>query len=221
MPVQQSPVTRKRRKAARPQELLDAALSLFVDKGFAATRLEEVARAAGVSKGTVYLYYPSKEALFESVIREGILPALANGEALLAAHQGSAAELLRELLLGWWAQIGGTRLAGIPKLMICEARNFPDVARFYYEQVILRGRRLLVAAVARGIASGEFRAIDAEAAVDVIFAPPLLLAIWRFSMAPSCASVMASPEHYMEMHVDLLINGIKRGAATALPTGAG
>lgn len=201
----------RRRKAARPQELVDAALTLFVEKGFAATRLDDIARAAGVSKGTVYLYFANKEALFEAVIREGILPVLAQGEAIAAAHAGSAAALLRDLLLGWWCQLGGTRLGGVPKLMIAEARNFPEVARFYHEQVIVRGRSLMAGAISRGVASGEFRAVDVDVAVDVIFAPLLMLAVWRFSMAPCCTGAAAeggSPEAFLAMHVDLVINGL-------------
>lgn len=148
---------RRRRKEARPSELTAAALALFVEKGFAATRLDDVAARAGVSKGTLYLYFNSKEALFKSVIEQGILPALSEGEAMLAQHQGSAAELVRDLLLGWWQLVGSTELGGIPKLMVSEAANFPELAHYYHDQVIVRGRRLLLEALQRGLASGEFR----------------------------------------------------------------
>ena len=113
-----------------------AALELFVERGFATTRLEDVAARAGVSKGTLYLYFDSKEALFKAVIEEGIVPTLVAAEQQLAEHSGSAAELLRKLLFGWWQQIGGTRLAGVPKLIISESRNFPEVAQYYHDKVI-------------------------------------------------------------------------------------
>ncbi len=103
--VSESPL-RKRRKEARPSELTAAALGLFVEKGFAATRLEEVALRAGVSKGTLYLYFDSKEALFKAVIQEGIMPVVAENEAIVANHTGSAIDLLERLLGNWWGRIG-------------------------------------------------------------------------------------------------------------------
>jgi AcrR family transcriptional regulator len=199
---------RRRRKGARPSELTAAALELFVDKGFAATRLDDVAARAGVSKGTLYLYFDSKEALFKAVIEEGIVPTLAVAEQHLAEHSGSARELLRHLIFGWWQQIGGTRLAGVPKLIISESRNFPELAQYYHDRVIVRGRALLRAALQRGIASGEFRSLDVETAIDLIFAPLLMLAIWRFSMC-FCGRE-TDPETYLETHFDLLVHGLSR-----------
>ena len=143
---------RRRRKGARPSELTAAALELFVNKGFAATRLDDVAARAGVSKGTLYLYFDSKEALFKAVIEEGIVPTLAAAELQLAEHNGSSVALLRKLLFGWWQHIGGTRLAGVPKLIISESRNFPELAQYYHDKVIVRGRALLRAVLLRGIA---------------------------------------------------------------------
>lgn len=199
---------RKRRKEARPSELTAAALELFVEKGFAATRLEDVAARAGVSKGTLYLYFDSKEALFKAVIQEGIVPALAEGEAIAARHVGSAFELLRELLDNWWVMIGETRLSGVSKLMISEARNFPEVAQFYYENVIRRGRALIGAALERGMASGEFRRMDVNTCIDVVIAPVLMLNIWRHSMA-CCLGAQANPREYLDLHLDLLRQGLQ------------
>lgn len=199
---------RKRRKEARPSELTAAALELFVEKGFAATRLEDVAALAGVSKGTLYLYFDSKEALFKAVIQEGIVPALAEGEAIAARHVGSAYELLCQLLDNWWALIGETRLSGIVKLMVSEARNFPEVAQFYYEHVIRRGRALIGAALERGMASGEFRRMDVNTCIDVVIAPVLMLCIWRHSMA-CCLGTQANPREYLDLHLDLLRQGLQ------------
>ncbi|SBT09577.1 Transcriptional regulator, TetR family [Candidatus Propionivibrio aalborgensis] len=201
-------VPRRRRKDARPSELTAAALELFVERGFATTRLEDVAARAGVSKGTLYLYFDSKEALFKAVIEEGIVPTLVAAEQQLAEHSGSAAELLRKLLFGWWQQIGGTRLAGVPKLIISESRNFPEVAQYYHDKVILRGRALLRTVLQRGIADGEFRALDVETAIDVIIAPLLMLVIWRFSLC-FCGQE-TDPESYLETHFDLLVHGLHR-----------
>lgn len=206
MPTKAPP--RKRRKEARPSELTAAALGLFVEKGFAATRLEEVAVRAGVSKGTLYLYFDSKDALFKAVIQEGMMPVVAEGEAIAARHAGSAADLLERLLENWWVRIGGTEYAGIPKLMVAEARNFPDVAQFYYENVIRRGRALVGAALERGMASGEFRRMDIETTIEVVIAPILMLLIWRFSMG-ACQSNQADPRQYLAIHMDLLRQGLQ------------
>ena len=202
-----APAPRKRRKEARPAELLAAALELFVDKGFAATRLEAVANRAGVSKGTLYLYYESKEALFKAVIQEGIIPVIAENEAIAAQHTGTSFELLQRLLDNWWTKIGQTDYAGIPKLMVAEARNFPEIAQYYYENVISRGRRLVGAALHRGMASGEFRTMDVETTIDVVIAPILMLLIWRYSLA-CCQSDAGDPRHYLQIHLDLLRQGL-------------
>lgn len=197
---------RRRRKDARPSELTAAALDLFVDKGFAATRLDDVAARAGVSKGTLYLYFDSKEALFKAVIEEGIVPALEAAEQRLAEYSGSNVELLRHLLFGWWEQIGGTRLAGVTKLVISESRNFPEIAQYYHDRVIVRGRALLRLVLQRGIDAGEFRSLDVETAIDVIIAPLLMLAIWRSSLC-FCGKE-SNPEIYLETHFDLLVHGL-------------
>ncbi|PKO45931.1 MAG: TetR family transcriptional regulator [Betaproteobacteria bacterium HGW-Betaproteobacteria-4] len=204
-----NPPLRKRRKEARPSELLAAALGLFVERGFAATRLEDVAARAGVSKGTLYLYYENKDALFKAVIQEGIVPVIAENEAILAKHSGSSFELLERLLENWWTKIGQTAFAGIPKLMVAEARNFPELAGYYYENVISRGRALLASALRRGMESGEFRSMDVETTVDVVIAPVLMLLIWRFSMN-CCQSCESDPQTYLRIHMDLLRQGLRR-----------
>ena len=200
---------RRRRKEARPQELTAAALELFTERGFAATRLEDIASRAGVSKGTLYLYFDSKEALFEAVIREGIIPAMNEGRTMLEEHQGSASELLRCLLLGWWELLGESPLGGVPKLMVSEAGNFPKVAAFYRENVIDPGRALLREALQRGMDQGEFRPVDVGMAVDVIFAPILMLAVWRYSIGPCCAEEERDPVRFLDTHFDLLIKGLR------------
>ncbi|MCB4359797.1 TetR/AcrR family transcriptional regulator [Quatrionicoccus australiensis] len=200
---------RKRRKEARPAELTAAALELFVEKGFAATRLEDVAARAGVSKGTLYLYFDSKEALFKAVIQEGIIPVMLENEEIAARHTGCSFALMEKLLANWWSKIGQTDFAGIPKLMVAEARNFPEVAQYYYENVIRRGRALVGAALERGMASGEFREMDVETTIDVIIAPLLMLLIWRFSLS-CCQSAESDPQLYLQIHIDLLRQGLRR-----------
>jgi AcrR family transcriptional regulator len=198
---------RRRRKEARPSELTAAALALFVEKGFAATRLDDVAARAGVSKGTLYLYFESKEALFKAVIEEGMVAALAAAAQRLSDFHGSAAELLQQLLFGWWEQIGQTPMAGVTKLIACESSNFPEVAQYYHERVLTRGRALLRTTLQRGVASGEFRPVDIETAIDVIMAPLLMLAISRFSLG--FCNRKTTPETYLRTHFELLVKGLR------------
>ncbi|WP_434514866.1 TetR/AcrR family transcriptional regulator [Dechloromonas sp. ARDL1] len=203
------PPPRKRRKEARPSELLAAALDLFVEKGYAATRLEDVASRAGVSKGTLYLYYENKEALFKAVIQEGIIPVIAENEAIAAQHTGSSFDLMEKLLANWWVKIGLTAFAGIPKLMVAEARNFPELGCYYVENVINRGRALVGSALKRGMASGEFREMDVETTIDVVIAPILMLLIWHHSMS-CCVESEGNPQQYLQIHMDLLRHGLCR-----------
>ena len=197
-----------RRKDARPAELLAAALDLFVERGYSATRLDDVAARAGVSKGTLYLYFSGKEELFKAVIREGLVPVYQQGERIVDEHQGSAEDLLRKLICTWWEMVGSTKLSGLPKLMIAESGNFPDVARYYFDEVVARSRKLVARAIARGTASGEFRALDPDTLVRLTLAPMLLMSIWRYSFA-FCDATHIDPEHYLSVHLDVLLNGLR------------
>src|SRR5260221_11147524 len=135
----------RRRKDARPTEILGAALDVFRERGFAAARLDDVAKRAGVSKGTLYLYFPSKEAIFKELVRESILPNVARAEAFAQAFPGPPADLLAQLLTNFALHTASDdRLSAFPKLMIPEAGNFPELARFYLTQVIHRAFRLMI-----------------------------------------------------------------------------
>jgi AcrR family transcriptional regulator len=199
----------ERRKDARPGEILDAALDLFVESGYAATRLEDVAQRAGVSKGTVYLYFDSKEELFKAVIRSGIVRAIEEAEQRAAEFQGSSAELLRELFTGWWRSIGSTKLSGIPKLMISEAQNFPELARFYYAEVIQRGSKLFMQTIQRGIEQGEFRPVDVDYACRALVAPLIMRAILEHSFLPCAGPEDFNVPAYFDHTLDLLLNGLR------------
>jgi AcrR family transcriptional regulator len=202
----------ERRKEARPQELLAAALDLFVERGFASTRLEDVAKHAGVSKGTLYLYFTNKEELFKAVVRENILPTLGAAEESIATFEGASADLFRQLIHQWWHQVGNTKLAGISKLIMAEAGNFPELARFYHEEVISRGDAMITKVLLRGIASGEFRNIDAPAMTRIIVAPVIMLMLWKYSFGP-CQLETISPGQYLDNFIDLCLNGLHQPAA--------
>lgn len=197
----------ERRKDARPVELAAAALELFVERGFAATRLDDVAKRAGVSKGTLYLYFDSKDDLFKAIVRDGIVSRYLEFEEQMRAYNGSSANLLRLMIKTWWERIGATKLAGISKLMISEAGNFPELAKFYHDEVIVRGLALFTAAIKRGIDSGEFRPTELVHTPHICAAPVLMLMLWRNSF-DLCGVQKMNSEDYLATHTDLLIRGL-------------
>ena len=205
---------RERRKDARPGELASAALELFVERGFSATRLDDVAKRAGVSKGTLYLYFDSKDDLFKAVVREGIVSRIEEAEERIRAYTGNTPDLLGELVHDWWNQIGATKLAGISKLMMSEAGNFPDLAKFYHDEVIVRGTALFASVIQRGIDSGEFRPVPLEFVPRIACAPVNMLMLWRHSF-DLCGGNVIDPIAYLDAHTDLLVNGLKADTPSA------
>ncbi|MES2898529.1 MAG: TetR/AcrR family transcriptional regulator [Pseudomonadota bacterium] len=205
----------ERRKDARPQELLAAALDLFVERGFASTRLEDVAKRAGVSKGTLYLYFINKEELFKAVVRENIVPALGEAEDIISTFEGHSAELLRCIVMGWWERLGATKASGIMKLVMSEAGNFPDLARFYQEEVISRCTTMMMSMFERGMARGEFRPIDARLMTHVLIAPILTLVNWKHSVGP-CDRAELDPLAFLDAFLDMALHGLLPSAQAAL-----
>jgi len=211
---------RQRRKEARPQELLDAALDLFVEKGFAATRSEEVATRAGVSKGTLYLYYPSKEELLKEVIRHNVANQIAEGVEIVRAFEGSSSELLAYVLRLWWERVGETRASGILKLMMSEVRNFPEIAQFWVDEVTSPADRMIAEIVQRGIDSGEFRPVDVENAVHALVAPLLFLVMNKHSLGACSAGAEFDPRAVIDAQIDLVLHGLQTKAAAGPATAA-
>ena len=209
---------RERRKDARPGELLDAALDLFVEKGFAATRAEEVAQRAGVSKGTLFLYFSSKEELFKEVVRRNISGRLLEWNAQFEAFEGSSADLLRLCMREWWTRLGATRASGITKLMIGEARNFPELAAFYQQEVIEPEQLLIRRILQRGVDRGEFAPIDPKHGAYVVMAPLIFLQVWQHAQG-ACAGAGAAfrlePDQYLEVLLQTMLHGL---CASAAPT---
>ncbi|MEW6707684.1 MAG: TetR/AcrR family transcriptional regulator [Pseudomonadota bacterium] len=202
--------SRQRRKEARPQELLDAALELFVEKGFAATRSEEVAARAGVSKGTLYLYFPSKEELFKAVVRQNLTTLIAEGQELVGSFEGSTAELLTCLMHEWWTRVVNTTASGIFKIMMSEARNFPDLAQFYVDEVVLPSRQLIGSTIERGIARGEFRALPVDDIVHALIAPVLFMAMYKHSLVPcQLRGIELDPQSFMATQMELILRGLQ------------
>ena len=211
--IQKSPRWR-RRKEERPAEIIAAALETFAERGFAATRLDDIAERAGVTRGTLYLYFPSKEELFKAVVRQAIVPVIARGEAMLEHSQESSSALLTKILLMIPTAVANSPVSAIPKLMISEARNFPDLAQFYLKEVIRRGRRLLTAIIARGVERGEFRPVDMDHVFYCVVGPVLLTMLWKHSFEPFDGKRLDA-HALCRAHLDLLLHGLlNRGGAS-------
>lgn len=162
MPRRPRPAKRprwQRRPEARPEEILAAALEVFGEQGFAGTRLEDVARRAGVSKGTLYLYFDSKEELFRAMVRARVEAKLAYAEEFIRSWQGSTRDLLRHFITDYWEGMNQPEKLRLVKVVLSELGSFPELARWYYQEVILRLRRVIEQILARGIERGEFRAV--------------------------------------------------------------
>ena len=200
---------RERRKEARPGELLDAALDLFVEKGFAATRVEEVAARAGVSKGTLFLYFQSKEDLFKAVVRENMSGRFREWGEEFETFEGSSAEMVSYCMNVWWERVGATKASGITKLIMSEATNFPELAAFYQQEVIQPGQILIRRILQRGIDRKEFRPLDLNYAVYSLIAPMIYLIISKHS-AGVCmpGDVTVDPQKYIESQVSVILHGI-------------
>jgi len=203
-----------RRKQARPTEILDAALKVFAQKGFAAARMEDIAKAAGVTKGTIYLYFANKEAVFKALVREAVGTTLDTVAATAATFEGSARDLLR-LFLTTMARllVDGDKVV-LPKIIIAESSNFPWLAEFYRFEVIERGLQLMIALVERGIAGGEFRALPAGHIARLCVAPILFCAVWRVTFS-HLDPVAYDYQGLIETHLDILFRGlaVEGGAA--------
>jgi len=199
----------QRRKDARPEELVAAALEVFVERGYEGTTLADVARRAGVTKGTIYLYFENKEALFKAVVRETIVPVIAQGEALARSFTGSARDLLEQLVREYWRLVGETALAGIPKLMMAEAATFPELTRFYYDEVVVRGQRLMAGVIERGVKNGEFRPVNVMLAAKLAMSPLMHATVVRRAFA-SCMPEGFNVRAYLDTHIDLYLHGIAK-----------
>lgn len=210
---------RARRKEARPGELLAAAQDIFVEKGFSATRVEDVAQRAGVSKGTLFLYFSSKEELFKAVVRQGHASHFHGLSEEVDAYTGSTASLLEHGMLTWWQSVGSTKAAGISRLMLLEAHSFPEMDTFYQDEVVRPYLQLVRKILQRGVDSGEFAPVDLDLATYSVTAPLIFLAVGkRADGSHPCTLPNFTPEQYIASQVQVILNGLRaRPVSAAAP----
>ena len=196
-----------RRKQACPAEILDAALKVFAAKGYAAARMDDIAREAGVAKGTIYLYFENKEAVFKSLVRESIGATVATVTEHLKSYQGSTRELLRFALGQMAALLVASDRVVLPKIIIGESGNFPELARFYRFEIIDKGLAAFSAVIAHGIERGEFRPLPVQHVIRLCIAPVLLGAIWQSTFA-QFDEVQYDYRGLIDTHLDVLLRGL-------------
>jgi len=198
----------RRRKEARPEEILDAALELFTEKGFSSTRMIDVAKKAGISKGTLYLYFESKEAIFKELVKTILSPMVDEAEVVYNQFEGSTSELIKEFVAGWWSNIWHSPLSAIPKLIFSEAGNFPEMAEFYTDTIVKRVRGLFEKIIQRGIDHGEFKSCDTRSAARLLMAPVIQANIWKHSLKAYDDEL--DEKTYIDLHIDLFLSGLKK-----------
>ncbi len=202
--------SRHRRKQERPGEILDAALRLFIEKGYANTRAEDVAALAGVSKGTVYVYYENKDTLFRAVVSENIVPILHEFQQLVGSSDLPGEELIQLYFQAWWERFGATQLSGIIKLIVSEASSFPEIAKFFAQEVIEPNMQLLSSILQKGIDRGEFRAVPLLTTVHSILSPLVLKAIWCNSVEKyACDTMQIDPLDLIRDHVHFCLASLR------------
>jgi AcrR family transcriptional regulator len=197
-----------RRKQTRPRELLDAALALFVERGFAAARAEDIAARAGVSKATLYLYFRSKEDLLMALMAERFAPGIAIG-AQEPSDARASPDLLREVLTTWRSALMKGHAGGIFKLVLTEARTFPGLAEFWSHEVIEPARRRVARIVVRGIERGEFRPVDPDLVVHALVLPVLIMCLHRHAIGPRVPddALMNAPDLFTR-HLEFVLEGL-------------
>jgi len=161
----------------RPEQIIQAAFQLFGERGLANTRLQDIAERAGVSKGTIYLYFPNKEELFREMIRQTAVAAIERAEQSMP--EGTPSAVLLAYMRGYWNFVRSPAFSTIYRLVIGELHQFPDLAKFYADNVVQRGLRLIAGLVQRGIDSGDFRDIDPMIAARMLAALTVMNGIWR------------------------------------------
>lgn len=197
---------RELQKEARRKEILEAGFDVFKEHGFTAARLDDVAEKAGIGKGTIYLYFDGKEALFEEVVRENLFPARDEAENLVAGFRGSASELLERHLKHIYSYMAGEKIPYLVAMVIGEVNRFPSLAEFFFHEMVSRNQEMMRTIIARGEASGEFRRTDVKQFCQILVAPILISAIWKLQFEHLEPLQM---EAYADAHIDLILNGLK------------
>ena len=197
----------QRRSEDRPREICAAALEVFAEKGFAAAKLDEIARRAGVSKGTLYLYFKDKEQLFRAVVRDSIAPNVAAITSAISAMDAPFADVVRMFLAGFAEREARLPLGAVAKMVIGESRNFPELARVWHDEVASKAIGALAAAIERAQHRGEVRSGDPRLFAFSLMGPMVLGALWRATLVPAGGEPLDLPA-LARQHADTVLEGL-------------
>jgi AcrR family transcriptional regulator len=200
----------------RPQQILDAALSVFAEHGIDAAKLEEIAARAGVSKGTIYLYFPSKEELFREVVRQRVGPSIANADSASMSEE-TAENQLKIFIARQWECLGLQDSEGWIRLVMLELHKYPDLAAFHWDVVVSRSNAILANIISRGIASGEFRPTDPQTAAHMIKAVVLMHVLWAGPRAPAPPQHRPVLANILADITDFVLHALRATSPHALP----
>ncbi len=203
----------RRRAEARPDEVLDAAIKLFAEKGYAATTVDQIAKHAGLSKGTVYLYFPSKKALLEGLVHRAVAPIADMAIGMISRYRGDPRPVIRQFIYTVAANFGDSHAFAVPKLVIREAVTAPEIAQLYRAEVIDRAIPALTALLAQGIEGGHIRAVDPELTVRSVMGPILMHVMLAevFGVLPEGGLSM---DRLIDNHLTILFAGLAPEAGT-------
>lgn len=196
-----------RRKETRPTEIIEAAIGVFIEQGFGGASVNEIAKRANSAKGTVYLYFETKEKLFESVVRHYIQPTRANIASMIKEFTGSTSDLLERMIRTIYSEMVSNDVRrGIMRILIAEGHRFPHLTNFYYNDFLSKAEEMIMQIIKRGMKSGEFRDSPVQKNPKIIMGPAIMASIWKMSFDT------ASPidlNAFADAHVDLILNGLK------------
>jgi AcrR family transcriptional regulator len=199
------PEQKKDPKTGKMNDILAAALEEFFHQGFAATRLDAIAERAGIGKGTIYLYFDSKEALFEEAVRSVVRPIFEQVDRLTGHPQGSAADILRAMITTFYRQIVDTERRRILRLLIAEGPRFPRLVTFYHREIVQRAMSTVQGILRHGVERGEFRATLPLDYPQVIVGPALVGAIWKLLFDEQEPLDLTG---LCNAHIDIILKGL-------------
>jgi AcrR family transcriptional regulator len=200
----------RRRKDARPGDIVAAALELFTEKGFAAARTEEIARRAGISKGTLYLYFETKEDLFRAVVREVVVPNVEAVSSTLLASEMPFDAMVRVFLPRFADTVARLPIGAVAKMVIGESRNFPELAKVWHDDVILKAVGLLAGLLEQAQARGEVRTGDPRIQAFSIMGPMMIGVLWRETFTPIGGAAIDLPA-IARQHAETVLGGLLTG----------
>lgn len=198
----------RRRAEARPEEILDAALAEFTERGFEAARMEDIAKAAGISKAAIYLYFPSKMALLEALIEAKVAPLAAQAQTLAAAGAADPLMALRMFSTAAVHRMADAKVIAVPRLVISISGRFPEIADYYRTHVVARARSAIESLIDAGKAKGVIRDVDTKAATRAFIGPFFFEAMWTHVLRGETA--LNDPQKLVEQQFDILLNGLER-----------